>query len=92
MRKANASPAVGKELEAMTASSGAALVGFGERTFVVVAVDGEPVQAPSQVYEVTDPDEASALRDALDDRDNPTLTTAEALAYLRRKRADRGRG
>ena len=84
-------PAFGKELQAMTDATGAALVRFGERTFVVVEVEREPVQAPAGVYQVTDPDEIADLRDAMDDQENPSYSTAEALEYLRKKRANHGR-
>ena len=83
MRNLEAAPGVGAELQAMTKATGAALVRFGEQTFVIVEVETEPVQAPAQTYCATDPDEIEALRDAMDDQDNPSYTTAEALAYLR---------
>jgi len=84
-------PAFGKALQAMTDATGAALVRFGERTFVVVEVEREPVQAPPGVYQVVDPDEVADLRDAMDDQGNPSYNTAEALEYLRKKRAGHGR-
>jgi hypothetical protein len=37
---------------------------------------------------VTDPDEIEALREAMDDQNNPSYTTAEALAYLRSGHGD----
>jgi hypothetical protein len=83
-------PAIGKELQAMTDATGAALVRFGERTFVVVEVEREPVQAPPGVYQVTDSDEVADLRDAMDDQANPSYSTTEALEYLHKKRADHG--
>ena len=64
-----------------------------QRTFVVVEVEREPVHTPTETYCVTDPDEIKALRDAMDDQNNPSYTTAEALAYLRslrEKRAEHG--
>jgi len=64
-------------------------VSFGEQTFVVVEVEREPVQAPAETYCVTDPDEIEALRDAMDDQNNPSYTTTEALAYLRHLREKR---
>jgi len=93
MRNLEAAPGVGEELQSMTKATGAALVSFGEQTFVVVEVESEPVQAPAETYGVTDPDEIEALHDAMDDQNNPSYTTAEALAYLRslqEKRAEHG--
>jgi len=93
MRNLEAAPGVGEELQSMTKATGAALVSFGEQTFVVVEVEREPVQTPTETYCVTDPDEIKALRDAMDDQNNPSYTTAEALAYLRslrEKRAEHG--
>src|SRR5437867_1892661 len=93
MRNLEAAPGVGEELQSMTKATGAALVSFGEQTFVVVEVEREPVQTPTETYGVTDPDEIKALRDAMDDQNNPSYTTAEALAYLRslrEKRAEHG--
>lgn len=51
------------------------------------------MQALTETYGVTDPDEIEALREAMDDQNNPSYTTAEALAYLRslrEKRAEYG--
>ena len=51
------------------------------------------MQTPAETYGVTDPDEIEALHDAMDDQNNPSYTTAEALAYLRslrEKRAEHG--
>jgi hypothetical protein len=93
MRNLEAATGVGEELQAMTKATGAALVRFGEQTFVVVEVEREPVQVPAETYCATDPEEIEALRDAMDDQDNPSYTTAEALAYLRslrEKRAEHG--
>jgi hypothetical protein len=91
MANTEVKPAFGKELQAMTDATGAALVRFGERTFVVVEVEREPVQAPPGVYQVVDPDEVADLRDAMDDQGNPSYSTTEALDYLRKKRASHGR-
>ena len=93
MRNLEVAPGVGEELQSMTKATGAALVSFGEQTFVVVEVERDPVQAPAGTYGVTDPDEIEALRDAMDDQNNPSHTTAEALAYLqslREKRTEHG--
>lgn len=93
MRNLEAGPGIGEELQSMTKATGAALVRFGEHTFVVVEVEREPVQAPTETYYVAELDEIEALRDAMDDQNNPTYTTAEALAYLRslrEKRAEYG--
>ena len=93
MRNLEAAPGIGEELQSMTKATGAALVSFGEQTFVVVEVERESVQVPAETYCATDPDEIEALRDAMDDQDNPSYTTAEALAYLRslrEKRAENG--
>ena len=89
MRKLEAGPGLGRELQSMTKTTGAALVSFGEQTFVIVEVEREPVQAPAETYCVTDPDEIEALRDAMDDQNNPSHTTAEALAYLQSRREKR---
>lgn len=89
MRNLEAGPGVGEELQSMTKATGAALVSFGEQTFVVVEVEREPVQAPAETCGVTDPDEIEALREAMDDQNNPSYTTAEALAYLRSLREKR---
>ena len=91
MQNLEAGPGVGEELQSMTRATGAALVSFGEQTFVIVEVEREPVQAPAGVYQVTDPDEIAALRDAMDDQENPSYSTAEALEYVRKKRANHGR-
>ena len=92
MENTEVKPAFGKQLHAMTDATGAALVRFGERTFVVVEVEREPVQTPPGVYQVVDADEVADLRDAMDDQENPSYSTAEALEYLRKKRANHGRG
>ncbi len=88
MRNLEAGPGIGEELQSMTKATGAALVSFGEQTFVVVEVEREPVQAPAETYCVTDPDAIEALREAMDDQNNPSYTTAEALAYLRSGHGD----
>jgi len=75
----------------MTSDSGAAIVRFSDRAFVVVEVEPESIQSPAGRYEVTDPEEAAALRDALDDTDNPSFTTDEAMKYLQAKRMTPGR-
>jgi len=89
MRNLEAAPGIGEELQSMTKATGAALVSFGEQTFVIVEVEREPVQAPAEPYCVTDPDEIEALREAMDDQNNPSYTSAEALAYLRSLREKR---
>lgn len=86
-------PDFGKELEAITSQTGAAVVRIGDRTFVVVAVDAEPHIPPAKVYQVEDDEEAADLRDAMSDHDNPPFTPGEAMEYLqslRRKRTSRG--
>jgi len=86
-------PDFGKELEAITSQTGAAVVRIGDRTFVVVQVDAEPHLPATTVYKVADSEEAVDLRDAMSDTDNPTFTTSEAMEYLqslRRKRSRRG--
>lgn len=75
-------PELGKELEAITGEKGAALVRFGDRTYVVVEVDSLPKTPSSTVYDVTDPEEAADLGDAAADADNPAFSTAEAMRHL----------
>lgn len=86
-------PDFGKELEAITSQTGAAVVHIGDRTFVVVEIDAEPCLPPTKVYQVADDEEAADLRDAMTDKDNPAFTTGEAMEYLqalRKKRSHRG--
>ena len=74
----------------MTDATGIALVHFGERTFVIVEVERDTVQTPPSIYQVTDPDEVADLRDALNDQNNPSYSSAEALTYLRDLQQKRG--
>lgn len=93
MQSSKVQPAVGRELQSMTNATGIALVHFGERTFVIVEVERDTVQTPPSIYQVADPDEVADLRDALNDQNNPSYSSAEALAYLRdlqQKRGDHG--
>ena len=84
MQSSKVQPAVGRELQSMTDATGIALVHFGERTFVIVEVERDTVQTPPSIYQVADPDEVADLHDALNDQNNPSYSSAEALAYLRR--------
>jgi len=90
MQSSKVQPAVGRELQSMTDATGIALVHFGERTFVTVEVERDTVQTPPSIYQVADPDEVADLRDALNDQNNPSYSSAEALAYLRDLRQKRG--
>ena len=74
----------------MTDATGIALVHFGERTFVIVEVERDTVQTPPSLYQVADSDEVADLRDALSDQNNPSYSSAEALAYLRDLQQKRG--
>ena len=89
MLKKQVTPELGRELEAITGESGAALVVHQKRTFVVVEVADRPVTFPRTVYDVTDPDEVAELEDALDDTNNPTFAHEDAVEYLRRLREKR---
>lgn len=80
---------LGAELRAATEETGIAVVSDGDRTYVVIELEAEPVVAPKEPYRVIDTDEAAALMDALDDQRNPTYTTAEAIAYLQERRSQR---
>ena len=90
MQSSKVQPAVGRELQSMTDATGIALVHFGERTFVIVEVERDTVQTPPSIHQVADPDEVADLRDALNDQNNPSYSSAEALAYLRDLRQKRG--
>ena len=59
-------------------------------TSVIVEVERDTVQTPPSLYQVTDPDEVADLRDALNDQNNPSYSSAEALAYLRDLQQKRG--
>lgn len=80
-------------MRAATEETGAAVLRDGDRTFVVVELGPEPVEVPSEPYRVVDSEEAATLMEALDDTENPTYHTAEAIAYLKELRSKRsGRG
>jgi len=87
--KKQLTPDLGREIETILGEGGAALVVHQKRTFVVVEVEEQPVTFPQGVYDVTDPDEAAEIEDALDDADNPTFAHKEALDYLRQIREKR---
>ena len=89
MLKKQVTPDLGRELEAITGESGAALLVHQKRTFVVVEVDEHPVTFPKGFYDVTDPYEVADIEDALDDTDNPTFPHDEAVKYLRQLREKR---
>lgn len=74
-----AKPELGKELQAITAETGAGIVRAGNRTFVVVEIKPESVTADGEVYLVTDPEEAADCTDAVKDENNPTHTTNAAM-------------
>lgn len=80
---------LGAELRAVTEETGAAVLRDGERTFVVVEVEPEPVAVPARPYRVVDSEEAAALMDALNDDDNPSYSTSEAIAHLKELRSKR---
>lgn len=80
---------LGKKLQTVTDETGSAVIRCGQRTFVVVEVEQESIQSPPDIYDVTSPEEAAALKEALDDANNPSYTTTEALAYLRDRRGKR---
>lgn len=80
---------LGAELRAVTEDTGAAVLRDGDRTFVVVEVEPEPIEVPNEPHRVIDSEEAAALMDSLDDSDNPAYSMAEAIAYLRELRSNR---
>lgn len=80
---------LGAELRAATEETGIAVVTDGDRTFIVVELEAEPIVTPKEPYRVIETDEAAALMDALNDQNNPTYTTAEAIAYLQERRSQR---
>jgi hypothetical protein len=92
-RPKQAAPDFAKHLEDVTAGSGIAYVGSGNRKFVIVEIDVDPASVPDSqgIYRVTDPDEEADLLDALDDTDNPEMTPEQVLEYLRTERAARGK-
>lgn len=79
-----------KELQAITSDKGSAVLRFGDRTYLVVEVESPPSTSPPGVYEVSDPEEIADLKDAADDVDNPTFSTAEAMQHLQSLRKRRG--